>query len=62
MGLEQWLKTSRLVRVFTDWSDESFPLHVYHSSRHLPAAKVRAFIDFAQALAAARGEWKPPAP
>lgn len=61
MGLEQWLESGRLVRILTDWSDESFPLHAYHPSRHLPAAKVRAFIDFAQALATTRGEQKPPA-
>jgi len=27
-------------------SVELFPLYVFHPSRHLPPAKVRAFIDF----------------
>jgi hypothetical protein len=27
-------------------AEASFPLHVLHSSRHLPAAKIGAFIDF----------------
>jgi DNA-binding transcriptional LysR family regulator len=35
-----------LIQLFPDWSDETFPLYAYHPSRHHPAAKVRAFVDF----------------
>ena len=59
MGLEQWLKTCRLGGIFADWSDETVPLHPFHSSRHLPAVKVRAFIDFAHALATKRDKQEP---
>ena len=41
-----------LVPILTDWSDERYPLYAYHPSRHLPPAKVRAFLDFAQEVAA----------
>jgi DNA-binding transcriptional LysR family regulator len=29
-----------------EWNGEVFPLHAYHPSRHLPPAKVRAFLRF----------------
>jgi DNA-binding transcriptional LysR family regulator len=35
-----------LVQVLADWADERFPLYAYYPSRHLPPAKVRAFLDF----------------
>jgi len=35
-----------LIQLFPDWSDETFPLYAYYPSRHHPAAKVRAFVDF----------------
>jgi len=35
-----------LIQLFPDWSDEAFPLYAYYPSRHHPAAKVRAFVDF----------------
>jgi hypothetical protein len=41
-----------LVEVLSDWPGESFPLYALYPSRHLPAAKVRAFIDFVQARVA----------
>jgi hypothetical protein len=34
------------VQVLPDWAEERYPLHAYHPSRHLPPAKVRAFLDF----------------
>jgi DNA-binding transcriptional LysR family regulator len=40
------LQNGSLVQLFPDWSDETFPLYVYYPSRHHPAAKVRAFVDF----------------
>jgi DNA-binding transcriptional LysR family regulator len=36
----------KLVQVLPDWSDERFPLYAFYPSRHHPAGKVRAFIDF----------------
>jgi DNA-binding transcriptional LysR family regulator len=35
-----------------DWAEERYPLYVYHPSRHLPPAKVRAFLDFLLAIIA----------
>ncbi len=40
------IKSGCLVELFPDWSDERFPLNAYYPSRHHPAAKVRAFVDF----------------
>ncbi len=51
MGLGPWLASGQLVQVLADWADERFPLHAYHPSRHLPPAKVRAFLDFVQEIA-----------
>ncbi|HAE27661.1 MAG TPA: LysR family transcriptional regulator, partial [Hyphomonas adhaerens] len=39
-----------LIALFEDWSDELYPLYAYHPSRHLPPAKVRAFLDFVQEI------------
>ena len=39
----------RLIDLFPDWPDKRFPLYALYPSRHLPAAKVRAFIDFVMA-------------
>jgi DNA-binding transcriptional LysR family regulator len=46
VGLEPYLARGELVQILPDWSDERFPLFAYHPSRHLPPAKVRAFLDF----------------
>ncbi|PKB87996.1 LysR family transcriptional regulator [Ewingella americana] len=45
-GIQDLLADGRLVELLTDWKGESFPLYALYPSRHLPAAKVRAFIDF----------------
>jgi DNA-binding transcriptional LysR family regulator len=52
MGLRPWLDSGELVQILPEWADERYPLYAYHPSRHLPPAKVRAFVDFAQAIAA----------
>jgi DNA-binding transcriptional LysR family regulator len=52
LGLDPWLRRGDLVQVLGDWSDEFYPLYAYHPSRHLPPAKVRAFLDFIQEVAA----------
>src|SRR6266404_7980971 len=46
LGIESLLKSGKLINLFPDWSDEVFPLYVYHTSRHFVPAKVRAFLDF----------------
>jgi len=45
------LAQGALVQLFPDWAEERFPLHVFFPSRRLPAAKVRAFLDFVVASA-----------
>jgi DNA-binding transcriptional LysR family regulator len=47
LGLQELLDQGLLVDLFPDWPDEVFPLYALYPSRHQPAAKVRAFIDFA---------------
>ena len=46
LGIQELLDDGRLIDLFPDWPDERFPLYALYPSRHLPAAKVRAFIDF----------------
>ena len=50
IGLTPYLSRGDLVPILPDWADERFPLYAYHPSRHLPPAKVRAFLDFIQTL------------
>jgi DNA-binding transcriptional LysR family regulator len=50
MGLGPWLASGELVQILPDWADERYPLYAYHPSRHLPPAKVRAFVDFVQGI------------
>jgi len=45
-GLEQLLAAKQLVQVLPDWAEERYALYSYYPSRHLPPAKVRAFLDF----------------
>ncbi|GAB0118054.1 LysR family transcriptional regulator [Acidisoma sp. 7E03] len=58
LGLDAMLAAGTLVELFPEWNGERFPLHVYHPSRHLPPAKVRAFLDFVVDAAASMG--RPP--
>ncbi|ASW10214.1 LysR family transcriptional regulator [Rhizobium sp. 11515TR] len=51
IGLESWLQTGQITQILKDWSDEHYPLYAYHPARHLPPAKVRAFLDFVQQIA-----------
>jgi DNA-binding transcriptional LysR family regulator len=46
LGLAPMFASGTLVQVLPDWADERFPLYAYYPSRHLPPAKVRAFLDF----------------
>jgi DNA-binding transcriptional LysR family regulator len=49
LGIEDLLRTRVLVNLFPEWTDERFPLFAFHPSRHLPPAKVRAFLEFVTA-------------
>ncbi|MDJ0390219.1 LysR family transcriptional regulator [Roseomonas sp. E05] len=46
LGVRDLLEEGRLVELFPDWSDETFPLYAVHPSRQHTPAKVKAFIDF----------------
>jgi len=48
IGVQHLIQRGALVELLPDWSGESYPLYALYPSRNLPAAKVRAFIDFAQ--------------
>jgi DNA-binding transcriptional LysR family regulator len=52
LGLGGMLVSGELVQILVEWAEERFPLYAYHPSRHLPPAKVRAFLDFVLASAA----------
>jgi DNA-binding transcriptional LysR family regulator len=45
-GLEPLLASKALVQILPDWAEERYALYSYYPSRHLPPAKVRAFLDF----------------
>ena len=46
IGIQELLDDGQLIDPFPDWPDKQFPLYAPYPSRLLPAAKVRAFIDF----------------
>jgi DNA-binding transcriptional LysR family regulator len=46
LGIEDLLRRGKIVELFPDWPGERFPLYAFHLSRHVPPAKVRAFMDF----------------
>ena len=54
IGVQDLLETGELVEVLRDWATEAYPLLAIYPSRHLPAAKVRAFIDFVHETVAGR--------
>jgi DNA-binding transcriptional LysR family regulator len=66
IGVRSFVQQGALVELLSEWSGESFPLYALYPSGHLPAAKVRAFIDFVQSRVArpdgmtdnAPGEWR----
>ncbi|MDN7180486.1 LysR family transcriptional regulator [Caballeronia sp. SEWSISQ10-4 2] len=45
-GVRDLVDKDRLVELLPDYVGETFPLYALYPSRHLPVAKVRAFIDF----------------
>lgn len=46
LGVADYLKDGSLVQILQGWPDERFPLYALYPSRHLPPAKVVAFLDF----------------
>jgi DNA-binding transcriptional LysR family regulator len=46
IAIQDNLDRGDLIDLFPDWPDERFPLYALYPSRHLPPAKLRAFIDF----------------
>jgi DNA-binding transcriptional LysR family regulator len=50
LGLRPWLQSGKLVQILAHWSDERYPLYAYYASRHLPPAKIRAFLDFVREI------------
>ena len=42
----QLISEGSLVQLLPEWSDETFPLYIYHHSPKLVTAKVRAFVEF----------------
>jgi hypothetical protein len=48
IGVRHLIQQGMLDELFPDWLGESYPLYALYPSRHLPAAKVRAFVDFVQ--------------
>jgi len=45
-GVQTLIEQGQLVQLLPEWAGEVFPLYALYPSRHLPAAKVRAFIDY----------------
>jgi DNA-binding transcriptional LysR family regulator len=58
-GVRELVEKGRLVELLADWTGESFDLYALYPSRHLPAAKVRAFIDFVMEVLAAQTDQAP---
>jgi DNA-binding transcriptional LysR family regulator len=46
LSIQTQLDRGELIELFPDWPDEKFPLFALYPSRHLPPAKLRAFLDF----------------
>jgi DNA-binding transcriptional LysR family regulator len=46
IGVQELLDQGQLIDLFPNWPGERFPLYALYPSRQLPAAKVRAFLDF----------------
>ncbi|MFD0324535.1 type 2 periplasmic-binding domain-containing protein [Lysobacter gummosus] len=49
-----FIDSGQLAQVMTDWQDKTFPLCALYTTRHLPAAKLRAFVYSVAALAQGR--------
>jgi DNA-binding transcriptional LysR family regulator len=56
LEVQPLLASGKLIDLFPDWPDETFPLYMLYPSRTLPPAKLRAFIDFVQTIAGQRSD------
>ena len=56
IGVQGLVDQGKLIDLFPKWPGETFPLYALYPSRHLPPAKVRAFIDFIGEIVGRRGE------
>jgi DNA-binding transcriptional LysR family regulator len=61
LGLGPWLRSGKLVPIRPDWSEKRFPLYACYASRHLPPAKIRAFLNFVREITAPRAATGPSA-
>ncbi len=46
LNSEPLLQSGKLINLFPEWSDELFPLYLYHPSRRFVPAKVKALMEF----------------
>ena len=53
LSVRDVLADGRLVQLFPDWAEETFPLYAFYPSRRNAPPKVRAFVDFCVELASA---------
>jgi DNA-binding transcriptional LysR family regulator len=54
IGIREQLARGELVDLFPSWAAERLPLYALYPSRHLPAAKVQAFVEFVLRVLAGR--------
>lgn len=48
--VQDLLADGKLVQLFPDWADETYPLYAYHHAAQHQSAKVRAFLDFVASI------------
>jgi len=46
LGIESLLESGALINLFPHWSDELYPLYVFHPSRHFVPARLKALTEF----------------
>ena len=50
ISVQPHLASGKLIELFPDWPDETFPLYAVRPSRRLPPLKIAAFIDFCEEI------------
>lgn len=45
VGVADALRDGRLMQLFPEWAEETYPLYAYYPSRRLPPARLRVFMD-----------------
>ncbi|WP_394827852.1 LysR family transcriptional regulator [Pendulispora albinea] len=55
IGARKLVREGAVEQLLPEWAEERFPLYVYYPSRHLPPARVRAFVDWVVSLAQIAG-------